>query len=154
MGRIAVGWTLALALVASGGARAEQARNMSGAREQKMRHCPSSVPGATTSVTDRKDGVEITVTAQAAAAQEEIRRRARHQERISMQSARGVIEHTGEGTGSGELGYCPGMLAATRVESQDVPGGARLIVRPLHTGDIQKLQRTTRQRAQAMRSRG
>jgi TusA-related sulfurtransferase len=143
--------TALIVLVLGGAAYADQARDMSGKQEQKMLQCPSSVRGATTSVVDLKDGVEVTVTAPDPATQEEIRRRARHQERIAMQSARGVIEHTGEGTGSGKFGYCPGMLQETRVSAEDVPGGTKLTVRADRPQQVHKLQKTTQKRAEALR---
>jgi hypothetical protein len=147
-------WILALSLAAGGASLAKELpHDMTGKREQRMKQCPSAVPGATTKVVDRKDGVEVTVTAPSATSAEEIRNRARHQEAVSLQPARGAIEHTGEGTGSGKLGYCPGMIQATQVTAEDVPDGARLIIRAADPDQVKKLQKTAHERAQALRVR-
>jgi hypothetical protein len=153
-------WAVALALSASPPALARQAmpgqeqaapRDMTGKREREMQHCPSAVPGSATRVADRRDGVEVTVTARDKTAQEEIRRRAHRQETVSIQSARGVIEHTGEGTGSGQFGYCPGMLEGTHVTAADVPQGAKMRVQTAPPEQVKKLQRMTKRRADALR---
>ena len=153
-------WGVLLALSASAPALAEQAaheekeaaaRDMTGKLERRMEHCPSAVPGSVTKIADRKDGVELTVTALDKTKQEEIRRRAHRQESISIQSARGAIEHTGEGTGSGQFGYCPGMIEGTHVTAMDVPEGARLTVQSAQPSQVKKLQRITKERAEALR---
>ena len=55
--------SLGLALAVAVPALADSSPNMTGKRELKMAHCPSAVRGAKTQVSDRKDGVELTVTA-------------------------------------------------------------------------------------------
>jgi len=121
--------------------------DMSGNKERQMAHCPSAVRDAKTSVQDTKSGVIVTVTSANAHARDEIRRRARVQENVGMQPARGAIEHTGGGTGSGKYGYCPGMIQGTRVAVEDVPDGARMTVRAESASQVRSLQKMTRERA-------
>ena len=139
-----------LALTLFGGAAQathETGEDMSGNKEHQMANCPSAVPDAKTTVKDTKSGVIVTVTSDDAQARDEIRRRARIQQNVGMQPARGAIEHTGGGTGSGKYGFCPGMIQGTRLAVDEVPGGARLTVRAGSASQIRSLQKTTRERA-------
>jgi TusA-related sulfurtransferase len=120
--------------------------DMTGKQERQMANCPSAVPDSKTTVENKKDGVALTVTGADAAARDEIRRRAHVQENVAMQSARGAIEHTGGGTGSGKFGFCPGMIQGTRVAVEEVPDGARLTVHAGSESQAQSLQKMTRAR--------
>jgi hypothetical protein len=143
----------ALALVAAGAALAtEHARDMSGQKEKAMRNCPSAVVGAVTTVDDRKDGVQLTVVAADDAGAKEIQQRAHTQENVAAQPARGALEHTGEGTGSGLYGFCPGMQQNTVVKVEDLPDGALLTVHSRSPGDVPALQQTTRTRLRNLRA--
>ena len=130
--------------------------NMSGKRELAMEHCPSAVPGAKTTVSDVPGGVAVTVRApHDGVAQAEIHDRVQYQLRAKGQAApaRGTIEHTGMGTGSGRFGFCPGMVTHATREVQWLPDGAKLTVRAEQPADAARLQATTRQRAQALSQR-
>jgi hypothetical protein len=131
------------------------AEDMTGHKERQMANCPSAVPGAKTAIDDRKDGVAVTVTAPPGddAARDQIRRRAHKQLEVGMQPERGSIEHTGHGTGSGKFGYCPGLVQGTRVAVDDVPGGARLIVRATSEPQVQALQQMTRARLRRLQAK-
>jgi len=117
-----------------------------GKKEHDMLNCPSAVPHAKSAVEDIKDGVVVTVVSSDPEARREIQFRAHRQEEVAMQSARGSLEHTGAGTGSGKFGYCPGMIQGTRVAVEDVPSGARLTVRAASEPQVQLLQQMTRER--------
>ncbi|HEX6835864.1 MAG TPA: hypothetical protein VF334_04790 [Polyangia bacterium] len=122
--------------------------DMTGKRELAMLHCPSSAPGATTVVRDTRDGVELDVTAPDPFGRHEIRRRADVQKNVaSARRTRGHDEHTGQGTGSGRYGYCPGIMQSTTVTVVDIAGGVRLSVRAATPEAIAELQRTTHARA-------
>lgn len=125
--------------------------NMTGQREHQMANCPSAVRGATTTVVNRKDGVEVLVTAKDPQAQQEIRRRARVQQTVAWQPERGAIEHTGGGTGSGKFGYCPGLVQNTRLDIADTPDGAKLTVHAASVEDVPRLQTQTKERAQSLK---
>lgn len=116
---------------------------MAGTR--KMEHCPSSVTGATTKVEDAPGGVVVTVTGADDAAATEIRARAKHLVEVSAKQPT-EIKHTGEGEGGGGLGNCPVVLADTVVVSEDVPGGAKVTVKPSKAEDLAKLQQLTKDR--------
>jgi len=146
---IAVAFAL-VPLVAHADHRTE---DMTGKKELGMENCPSAVQGAVTQVTNTKDGVVVTVIAKDGKAEREIRRRAQIQEEVSNQPARGAIEHTGTGTGSGRYGYCPGAMRHTKLEARDVPGGSQMTVRAAQKSDVAKLQQRAKERAEALRVR-
>jgi hypothetical protein len=141
-------WTIAIMLVGLGADAAAQ--NMTGKKEESMANCPSAVAGAVTRVVDTPDGVELYVTARRPDAQREIQQRATRQAEIAIDAARGSMEHTGLGTGSGRYGYCPGMLQQTTVAAFDLPDGARLVVKPFRVEDVPALQKITHERARAL----
>ena len=111
-----------------------------------MANCPSTVPTAKTSVENRKDGVALTVTGSDARAISEIQRRASLQANIAVQPARGAIEHTGDGTGSGQFGFCPGMEQGSIMTVDNLPDGARIVVRAQNGADVAQLRKSTRDR--------
>ena len=122
--------------------------DMTGKRELAMLHCPSSAPGATTVVRDTRDGVQLDVTASDPFGRHEIRRRAEVQRGVAAdRRTRGHDEHTGQGTGSGRYGYCPGIMQNTTVTVVDIAGGVRMSVRAESRDDVAALQRTTHARA-------
>jgi hypothetical protein len=121
-----------------------------GKREHAMANCPSAVLGATTTVRDHSDGVEVRIGAPNPTAQAEIRLRARHQGRVASQASRGSLEHTGQGTGSGRSGFCPGLLHDTRIDVEDTPDGARMTVHARNPLTTKHLQRLTHERLQAL----
>jgi TusA-related sulfurtransferase len=137
-----------MATVAS--AKKPKDEDMTGHKEHAMANCPSAVREAKTTVEDRRDGVAVTVTATDPIAQEEIRRRARIQADVAMQTERGAIEHTGGGTGSGRYGFCPGMIEDTKLKVEQLPNGIRLIVQSPSEKEIKQLQKLTRERARAL----
>jgi TusA-related sulfurtransferase len=144
---------VAVALFANGFASAKETpdTNMTGSREQAMANCPSAVVGSTTRLSNRADGVELTVVAADARAQQEIRRRARRQEAVSAQSARGALEHTGQGTGSGRFGFCPGMSQGTTVRAEALSKGARIKVQASDPSTVRQLHQETAKRLDALR---
>jgi hypothetical protein len=124
-----------------------------GKQELSMANCPSTVSGARTQVENLPDGAVLTISAGDDLSRQEIRRRARRQEEISLQPERGAIEHTGLGTGSGRYGHCPGMLEHTTVDVIDTADGVRLIIHAQSAEDAARLQRTTRARLRALHNR-
>lgn len=138
---------LIVAAPLSARAAGDDEADMTGKRELKMMQCPSAAPGATTTVVSTPDGVALTVTAPTEFGRREIRRRAAVQQTLARKSIRGHEEHTGQGTGSGRYGYCPGMMEGTTVTATDTTDGARILVRARRASDVPDLQRTTRARA-------
>jgi hypothetical protein len=143
-----------VALLLAGCASAKSTKgDMTGHMEHAMANCPSATRGATTAVANIPDGVQLTVTASEAVDQQEIRRRAQKQLAVGMHEQRGALEHTGQGTGSGKFGYCPGMIEDTVVSVDELPDGARITVRANQPSGIVRLQKDTAQRAEALRVR-
>lgn len=122
---------------------AAKAGGEAGAR--KMANCPSSVEGAATAIVEQLDAVVVTVTASAESATTEIRTRAKHLAAVSVKNPT-EVKHDGEGDGGGGLGNCPVVLAGTTITTEDVPGGAKLTVKPENAGDLAKLKQATKDR--------
>lgn len=139
-----------MALGFSATALADQpaAGNMGGSREHKMVNCPSTVPGAETKVVDSKDGYSVEVVAKGANAIRQIRARARTQE--SSRAAKASVEHTGEGTGVGVVGYCPIVHVGTKVAVKDIPSGVRITVKSTDKSKVEEIQKLAHQRADAI----
>ena len=126
-------------------------KNMTGPRTRGLASCPSAVPGATTEVRNAPDGVELVITSPGEGGARQIRFLARRL--AGLRPAADGVRHSGEGTGSGTLGYCPVVIAGTDVVVEDVAGGARVIVKARHPELVGALQLVTRSRADAL-SRG
>lgn len=131
------------------------AQDMSGRRELQMMQCPSTAPGAVTRLRDVARGVELDVRAQTAWQKAEVRRRAQKQASLGRSRVRGTIEHTGEGTGSGRYGYCPGVLDGATWVAKDTNEGVRVTVTaadPRVTAELRKSARARLDRLQRERS--
>jgi hypothetical protein len=107
-----------------------------------MQHCPTAVDGAATEIKDGKDGVEITVTHENAAKTDEIRKRSKHVADASKKDPTSVA-HTGDGHGGGGLGRCEVVMKDTTVTTEDVPGGAKIVVKPVRPVDLEWLRKET-----------
>ncbi len=119
-----------------------------GAGAHKMAHCPSAVEGATTTVKDSKEGVVVTVTAPAGAADKvkEIRDRAKHTAEVSKMAEPPKVEHNSEGKGGGGLGRCPVVVEGdTTVDVKDIDNGSEISVKAKK--DVAGLQKEARLRA-------
>jgi hypothetical protein len=143
---------LALVLAAPASAWAGHDSDMTGRRELQMLQCPSAAPGASTRVERTRDGVTLVVTAPTEFTRREIQRRAAAQQALAARRGRGREEHTGQGTGSGRYGYCPGMLAATTVTVRNRDDGARIVVRARDADTVAELQRSTQARLARLRA--
>lgn len=119
-----------------------------GAGIHKMAHCPSAVEGATTTVKDSKEGVIVTVTAPAGAADKvkDIRDRAKHTADIAKLPEPPKVEHNSEGKGGGGLGRCPIVVEGdTTVDVKDIDNGAEISVKAKK--DVPGLQKEAKLRA-------
>lgn len=119
-----------------------------GAGAHKMAHCPSAVEGATTTVKDSKEGVVVTVTAPAGAADKikDIRDRAKHTAEVSKMAEPPKVEHNSEGKGGGGLGRCPVVVEGdTTVDVKDIDNGAEISVKAKK--DVAGLQKEAKLRA-------
>jgi hypothetical protein len=147
MRRIAIAMPLLVSLQALAEPPNRNDPDMTGKRELQMMQCPSAAPGAVTTVKTSKEGVELLVTAPTDWGRREVRRRAQQQQAMASQPARGHEEHTGQGTGSGLYGFCPGMMQGTKLTATDTDDGVRIVVVAGRRDQVAELQRTTRARA-------
>lgn len=115
----------------------------------KMAHCPTAVSGANIAIMDVADAVEVTVTATDKAATDEIVTRAKHLAEAAKKDPADA-KHTGEGEGGGGLGKCPVMVKDTTVTVAEVPGGAKITVKPAAPAELAALKTEVRARHTAM----
>ena len=127
--------------------------DMTGKQERQMANCPSAVPRATTTIANRENGVVLKITSSDTVAVEEIQRRAQRQANIATQPARGALEHTGTGTGSGQLGFCPGMEEGSAVTVANLVNGARIEVRAEPGTNVDHLRTSTRARLRRLEAK-
>lgn len=94
------------------------------ALDEKMRHCPLALVGATATVEDIDRGVRFVVTAPNTA---EVRKRATH---IVEFAARHTRSGHGEldGKGGGRMKNCPVVTDGVTITATDIAGGAQLEV--------------------------
>lgn len=110
-----------------------------------MAHCPSSVAGSSTVISDAPGGIALTVTAPDATAAQEIRARVAFLVSAARNSA-APITHNGTGEGGGTFGRCPIVMRNTRIESSDLANGASLTVTPADPREQDWLRRESRSR--------
>jgi hypothetical protein len=110
---------------------------------ERMPHCPSVVPGATTVVGEVPGGVELRITADGTGANE-IRKRANY---LSSAAAEKRGKHRASGEGGGEFGRCPIVMRNTKLEVEEIPGGVTVIVRPSDPAELDWLRRESEARS-------
>ena len=111
----------------------------------KMAHCPNAVEGATTKLTENKDGVDILVTATGEAVVKQIRERAK---RLAATSADGgKPEHNGTGHGGGGVGRCPVVVQDTTLDVKDVEGGSKISVKAKSAAKAADLKKEIKERS-------
>jgi hypothetical protein len=110
--------------------------------DEKMRHCPLALDGATTTVTDIDGGVRFTIKPPTALV-DEARRRGHH---IVEFAARKTRQGHGDfdGKGGGRMKNCPVVTDEVTITATDIDGGAQLDV--IATTNVDALRTTTRDR--------
>jgi hypothetical protein len=110
--------------------------------DEKMRHCPLALDGATSTVEDIEGGVRFTIKPPAAAI-DEARRRAHHIVEFAAKKTR--AGHGGfEGKGGGRMKNCPVVTDDVTITATDIDGGAQLDV--IATTNVDALRTATRDR--------
>ena len=111
--------------------------------DEKMRHCPLALDGATSTLEDIGGGVRFTITATAATV-DEARRRAHH---IVDFAAHKTREGHGDfdGKGGGRMKNCPVITDDVTITATDVDGGAQLDV-VTAADHVEALRTQTRER--------
>lgn len=94
--------------------------------DERMRHCPLAIDGATSTVEDIDGGVRFTIKAPAAKL-EDARRRAHH---VVDFAAKKTREGHGDfdGKGGGRMKNCPVVTDDVTITATDIEGGAQLDV--------------------------
>lgn len=111
--------------------------------DEKMRHCPVALDGASSNVQDIAGGVRFTIHAPDPLV-DEARQRARH---IVEFAAKRTREGHGEfdGQGGGHMKNCPVITDDVTITARDVEGGAELDVVSA-SGHVAELRTATRER--------
>lgn len=113
--------------------------------DEKMRHCPLAIEGATTELVDVETGIRLDVKAPAPKI-EEVRRRAHHL--VDFAAKRHVKGTHGafDGKGGGRMKNCPVVTDDVTIAVEDTFEGVRISV--ITTADrVAKLQLESRERA-------
>jgi hypothetical protein len=110
--------------------------------DEKMRHCPLALEGATSTLEDIDGGVRFTIHVSDAKL-DDARRRAHHI--VEFAAKRTREGHGGfDGKGGGRMKNCPVVTDDVVIVATDIPGGAQLDI----TGaDVAALRTETRARA-------
>ena len=113
--------------------------------DEKMRHCPLALDGASSRLEDITGGVRFIITVPAASV-DEVRERARH---IVEFAAKRTRAGHGEfdGKGGGHMKNCPVVTDDVTITATDVPGGAQLDVTSA-ADHVDQLRAESRDRAQ------
>jgi TusA-related sulfurtransferase len=115
----------------------------------QMAHCPNTVDGATTAISDVEGGVQILVTAKGEPAVGDIRARAKKIVEASKTQA-ATVHHSGNGEGGGAFGRCPIVLRNTTIDVADAEGGSKITVKPEKKEELDWLRRESRERQVAL----
>lgn len=112
--------------------------------DERMRHCPLSLDGATSTLEDIADGVRFTIKVPDHEI-EEARRRAHHV--VDFAAKRTREGHGGfDGKGGGRMKNCPVITDGVTIKATDIPGGAQLDVVATAAEQAEALRADTRAR--------
>lgn len=114
--------------------------------DEKMRHCPLTVAGATATYALEPAGTRWEITATAPEATAEIQRRAKHVVEFAAGRSEKGVHGGGQG---GRMHNCPVLTTGVVISETDLPGGARLVVVPVKPDDVEQMRQDTVLRAKA-----
>lgn len=138
---------LLLALVACKSSDSKPAPKPNDEMDEKMRHCPVALDGATSTLEDIDGGVRFTILVPETEV-EDARRRAHHVvEFAAKRTHRGHGEF--DGKGGGRMKNCPVVTDAVTITATDIPGGARLDVIATDATHLDQLRSDTRTRVRS-----
>ncbi|MFO0726285.1 MAG: hypothetical protein U1E65_21045 [Myxococcota bacterium] len=143
-------WWLALSMLLASSCASTPVKggNMSGLKERQMAKCPSAVPTAKTTVEDTADGVEVSIVGSAEGSEATIRDLSGEQAAVEVDLDK--PSHTGEGTGGGVVGHCPILHLGTVVTVVNIPGGAKIIIKPKVAEKLADVRKTVHDRVDAL----
>lgn len=111
----------------------------------KMAHCPNTVEGATTTITDVEGAVSLAVVGANPTAIAQIQ--ARSQALLdASKNQDGGVHHNGTGEGGGQFGRCPVVMRNTTLTVTNSASGATIVVKPATPKELDWLRRETRER--------
>jgi hypothetical protein len=120
-----------------------------------MAHCPSAVPGATTTIKDVEGGVEVAVTGKDEGSGKEIRdRMTKLVDAAKVAAGDAGAKHDHSGGGHGRFGHCTVVMKGTKLETSDIPNGSKAKVTALDKGEVDWLRRETRDRDKESKEAG
>src|SRR5688572_12559726 len=99
----------------------------------RMQHCPTAVAGSTTTNNVTAEADELMIVAKDAKdekAAKDIVSDAKHLKEVAQKDP-AQVKHTGEGEGGGGLGKCPVVLKDTHITITEIPGGAKIALKPM-----------------------
>jgi hypothetical protein len=139
---------------ASAAASASASPDAGGKAAAHMAHCPSAVEGSTVAIKDVEGGVEVSVTGKSDAETKEIRSRMAKLVTAAKNEADAGVHHTGRGEGGGRSGRCTIVMKNTKVESSEIPNGAKAKVTAKDKSEVDWLRRETRDRDKESKTPG
>lgn len=112
--------------------------------DEKMRHCPVALDGATSKLEDIDGGVRFTIQVPENEIAE-ARRRAGH---VVEFAAKRTRQGHGEfdGKGGGRMKNCPVVTDGVTITATDIPGGAQVDILANDTSHLDQLRADTRAR--------
>jgi len=113
-----------------------------------MKHCPSSLAGATTGIAPTSTGVDLVVTSPDPAVAREILARATAA--TGSVNAGGAPHHDGTHSGPGTIGFCPVVRVNTAITVDPISNGARIHIAPLDPRELTALQVSVQERVDAL----
>ena len=135
---------------------------MEGMRGDMKEVCPMMVGGTAVNAEDVEGGVTLTFTTSSDVA--ELRRRVAQMAKMHGQHGMGMHAAAGAGDGRAHCGQCTdtrqhhggkmvgGMMPAATASSEEVAGGARILLTPQDAADLEKLREHARQMTELMSS--
>jgi len=113
--------------------------------DEKMRHCPLAIEGATTELVDVETGIRFDVKAPATKV-EEVRRRAHHLVDFAAKRHAKGTHGAFDGKGGGRMKNCPVVTDDVTIAVEDTSEGVRISV--ITTADrVAKVRLESRERA-------
>jgi hypothetical protein len=128
-------------------AQADAGEGEGGAPKHDMGNCPTSVPGVTVAIKDVEGGVEVAVTGKDEATTKEIRERMKKLAAADKEAAdAGPKQHDHSGGGGGKFGRCTILMRNTKLETAEIPNGAKAVVKAQDKSEVGWLRQETKDR--------
>jgi hypothetical protein len=114
-----------------------------------MKHCPSAVDGAKTTIKKEKDVVVVAITGEGDEMLSAIRGRAKHLTDVQA-APDDKVEHTGKGTGGSAAGACPVITKDTTIAVAETKDGVTVTMTPKAPMTVDALEADAQKRLAEM----